>query len=68
MNVEEPVLDPARAIALLERIQRLLRESSYTTTYKFAVLRALCDIAIESPQNTEVIHLERLAERVIELY
>jgi hypothetical protein len=34
-----------RQLELLERLQALLRESKYTTTYKFALLHALCDLA-----------------------
>ena len=59
-------LDPA--LVLLERVQNLLRDSSYTTTYKFALLRALCDLAIELPDNTSNIALQTIAERFIHLY
>ena len=59
-------LDPA--LVLLERVQNLLRDSSYTTTYKFALLRALCDLAIELPDSTSNIALQTIAERFIHLY
>ncbi len=59
-------LDPA--LVLLERVQNLLRDSSYTTTYKFALLRALCDLAIELPETTSKIALQTIAERFIHLY
>ncbi len=59
-------LDPA--LVLLERVQNLLRDSSYTTTYKFALLRTLCDLAIELPDNTTNIALQTIAERFIHLY
>lgn len=62
---KEP-LDPA--LVLLERVQNLLRDSSYTTTYKFALLRALCDLSIELPDNTSNIALQTIAERFIHLY
>jgi 5-methylcytosine-specific restriction endonuclease McrA len=53
---------------LLERLQALLRDSRYTTTYKFAVLHALCDLAREMPAQEQRVPLTRLAERVMELY
>ena len=59
-------IDPA--LALLDRVQKLLRDSSYTTTYKFALLRALCDLSVELPDNTSSIELQTIAERFIHLY
>lgn len=55
-------------LALLERLQALLRDSRYTTTYKFAVLHALCDLALEMPSGENRLSLTRLAERVMNLY
>jgi 5-methylcytosine-specific restriction endonuclease McrA len=57
-----------RHLLLLERLQELLRDSRYTTTYKFAVLHALCDLALEMPAQEQRVPLTRLAERVMELY
>lgn len=57
-----------RHLLLLERLQHLLRDSRYTTTYKFAVLHALCDLALEMPAREQRVPLTRLAERVMELY
>ena len=59
-------IDPA--LALLDRVQKLLRDSSYTTTYKFALLRSLCDLSVELPDNTPSIALQTIAERFIHLY
>ena len=59
-------LDPA--LVLLERVQNLLRDSSYTTTYKFALLRTLCDLSVELPDNTSSVPLQKIAERFIHLY
>ncbi len=60
--------DPAEAIRLLDGIQRLLRDSSYTTTYKFALLHALCDLSLELEPHENSVPLAVVAERVVELY
>ncbi len=57
-----------RHLMLLERLQELLRDSRYTTTYKFAVLHALCDLALEMPAQEQRVPISRLAERVMDLY
>jgi len=56
------------SLTLLESLQSLLRESRYTTTYKFALLHALCDLSLELPAKETRLPLNRVAERVIELY
>lgn len=58
----------ARQIELLGSIQELLSASRYTTTYKFALLHALCDLALEMAPDQRELPLERVAERTIELY
>ena len=63
-----PRTEAGRHLLLLERLQELLRDSRYTTTYKFAVLHALCDLAREMPAQEQRVPLTRLAERVMELY
>ena len=60
--------DPAEVIRFLDGIQRLLRDSSYTTTYKFALLHALCDLSLELAPAEHCLSLYRVAERVVELY
>ena len=57
-----------RQLELLERLQALLRESKYTTTYKFALLHALCDLALELPAGEHAVPLDKVAQRVIDLY
>ena len=57
-----------RQLELLERLQALLRESKYTTTYKFALLHALCDLALELPAGEHTLPLDKIAQRVIDLY
>ena len=57
-----------RQLELLERLQALLRESKYTTTYKFALLHALCDLALELPAGEHTLLLDKIAQRVIDLY
>lgn len=55
----------------LRRIQWLLESSSYTSTYKFALLIAVTNLSIESgiDDNSEyVISYEQLAEQFIQLY
>jgi hypothetical protein len=60
--------DAMQPVYLLERLQDLLRESRYTTTYKFALLHALCDLALEMSPESSQLPLQRVAERIIELY
>ncbi|WP_227681762.1 hypothetical protein [Psychrobacter glacincola] len=55
----------------LRRIQWLLESSSYTSTYKFALLMATANLAIESgvSDNSECsISYEELAEQFVQLY
>ncbi len=55
----------------LRRIQWLLESSYYTSTYKFALLMAMVNLAIESGINDDSEHsisYEQLAERFIQLY
>ena len=44
-----------RQLELLERLQALLRESKYTTTYKLALLHAFCDLALELPVGQHAV-------------
>ena len=55
----------------LRRIQWLLESSSYTSTYKFALLISVTNLSIESGLNDNrecVISYEQLAEQFIQLY
>lgn len=58
------------AAVLFAKLQRLLREGDFVSTYKFAVLVALCRWALEHPQHPEgepIAPIE-LAPHVLELY
>lgn len=55
----------------LRRIQWLLESSSYTSTYKFALLMSTANLAIESGVNDDrecSISYQQLAEQFIQLY
>ena len=55
----------------LRRIQWLLESSSYTSTYKFALLMATANLSIESGVNGDrecSISYQQLAEQFIQLY
>jgi len=55
----------------LRRIQWLLESSSYTSTYKFALLMAMVNLSIESGIDDDSEHsisYEQLAEQFIQLY
>lgn len=58
-------------LTFLRRIQWLLDSSSYTSTYKFALLMATTNLAIESGVNYDrecSISYQQLAEQFIQLY
>ena len=58
-------------LAFLFRIQRILTEGVFESTYKFALLLALTELAIErGDDTTESLSLDTIdvAEKVIELY
>ena len=55
----------------LRRIQWLLESSSYTSTYKFALLMTIVNLSIESGINDDSEHsisYEQLAEQFVQLY
>jgi 5-methylcytosine-specific restriction endonuclease McrA len=58
-------------LEFLFKIQRLLGEGSFTASYKFALLNALADIAVEKGDDTGGalwISLEDIAEKFIQYY
>jgi 5-methylcytosine-specific restriction endonuclease McrA len=59
-------------VRFLEKLQRLLAEGDFTSTYKFAVLLGLTGLSVEhcalAPTGGLLFTTEQLAERVIELY
>lgn len=64
---------PSAAFQLnfLRDIQWLLESSSYTSTYKFALLMALANLSIESgigDNNPHTISYRQLAEQFMQLY
>ena len=66
----DPV-ESAEQIRFLERIQGLLADGRFTTTYKYALLHAIADIAVQKNDWSGkpcIIEVSELAERFIELY
>jgi 5-methylcytosine-specific restriction endonuclease McrA len=63
--------DEREQLQFLFKIQRLLGEGSFTASYKFALLNALADIAVEKGHDTGnplFISLEDIAEKFIQYY
>jgi len=66
-----PVPSAEHQLAFLSRLQRIFSEGDFTATYKFALLIALSDLAVEvdAPGDDEVIFsVRQIAERFIGLY
>ena len=62
---------PEEQISFLLKLQRLLSEGSFVSTYKFALLLALADISVvRADESTDVLHINtgELAGRFIETY
>lgn len=62
---------PERQIAFLTYLQRLLSEGSFVSTYKYALLMALADIAVERGSDDDHpldIPTRLIAEKFIEYY
>lgn len=57
-----------QTLRFLRQFQSLLRDSSYTTTYKFALLKSICDLSIEMPRGSTDITLDAIAARFITIY
>lgn len=59
-------------LAFISYIQRLVVEGEYSATYKFAMLNALADICIETPESNFTTKLEipfeRLIDKLVQLY
>jgi 5-methylcytosine-specific restriction endonuclease McrA len=63
--------DDREQLQFLFKIQRLLGEGSFTASYKFALLNALADIAVEKGHDTGDplwISIEDIAEKFIQYY
>jgi hypothetical protein len=66
-----PTPDPERQVQFLFNVQRLISDGSFVATYKFALLLALADLAVErGDDTTESLPLDTrdLAEKFVELY
>ena len=62
---------PEERLGFLRTLQRVLKEGDFTATYKFALLQALLDIAVESRIRNDAelpVSYRQLAERFIEYY
>ena len=61
-------------LRFLTNLQRLLAEGQFVATYKYALLLALADIAVESGDNSgdslklDFIHLCSIANRINEAF
>lgn len=63
--------DPEAQVQFLFKIQRLLSEGSFVTTYKFALLLSLADLAVERGNDEGdplALDTTDLAERFVSLY
>ena len=53
------IADPETQIDFLVKVQRVLSEGAFVSTYKFALLIALADLSVErGDDTTEVLHLD----------
>ena len=62
---------PEYQLGFLSKLQRLFNEGDFTATYKFALMVAMADLAVELGQDdgcTLLLTKEQLAEKFIELY
>ena len=64
-------MNPEFQLAFLNKIQRLFAEGDFSASYKYALLIAIADIAVESGQDDDrplTIPHRSLGEKFIELY
>lgn len=62
---------PEYQLGFLSKLQRLFNEGDFTATYKFALMVAMADLAVELGRddgNALLLTKEQLAEKFIELY
>jgi len=62
---------PERQVAFLHDLQRILDEGSFVATYKFALIHALADLAVERGDDSDAtltLPTRDIAERFIHLY
>lgn len=63
--------EPEQQVQFLFNVQRLISDGSFVATYKYALLLALADLAVErGDDTTESLPLDTLdlAEKFVELY
>jgi hypothetical protein len=66
-----PSPSPEQQVEFLQNLQRLFEEGDFTATYKYALLIALAELAVEQGDNTGApleIEMSQLAEKFAELY
>lgn len=66
-------MKPGGEMEFLRNLQRLLDEGDFSATYKFALLQALADLAVEEHEHVVgadclILSLDRIAEKFIEYY
>ena len=69
MKTETPTAE--QQIRFLQNLQRLLEDGQFTSTYKFALLLSLADLAVEKGDDngeTLVIDSRQIAEKFIQYY
>ena len=62
---------PDARIQFLRNLQNLLEEGDFSSTYKYALLHALADIAVEAPELGDgplEVHTTQLGAKFIEYY
>lgn len=62
---------PDARIQFLRNLQNLLEEGDFSSTYKYALLHALADIAVEAPEPGDgplAVHTTQLGAKFIEYY
>lgn len=64
--------DPARALAVAEKVFAVLDEGAFSATYKYAVMLALLDLCFEKTTQRgappDTLTTREVAEKVLELY
>ena len=66
-----PLPSAEAQLVFLGKLQRIFTESDFTATYKFALLIALADLAVElgADDGEELmVSIRQIAERFIQLY
>jgi len=69
--LSSPIPSAEEQLKFLHKIQRLLDEGQFTSTYKFALLIALADLSVEKSDGYGgelVLNSREIAEKFIQLY